>query len=152
MTTEPDMPDARTALLDRVDRSFDDLRAIVDSLDDERLSAPGPEGWSVKDHLAHLVRWDDYLLAVLDGRDGRAELGLAAGEERDTDDINGALHQADAAEPAAEVRRRLVETHGRLTARLRAVDDALLQRRIRVIEGNTHHHYAEHAGWIRSLV
>jgi uncharacterized damage-inducible protein DinB len=35
------------------------LLATVDGLSDELLTEPSLDGWSVKDHLAHLALWDD---------------------------------------------------------------------------------------------
>lgn len=153
MTTESNKPDtgARAALLDRVDRSWNELVATVDALDERQLTAPGPDGWSVKDHLSHLTRWEEYLLARLDGRDGRPELGLESGQEGGEDEINAALQRSDAGRPLEEVRRRLTETHARVAARLETLEAADLEQRLPVIEGNTSGHFAEHTGWIRAL-
>jgi uncharacterized damage-inducible protein DinB len=151
MTNEQDTAAVRTELIGRVQRSWDELQAAVAGLDDHRLSALGPEGWSAKDHLAHLARWEEYMLAVLDGRDGRAELEVDTDERRETDAINAALQKSDAGLPAAEVRSRLAETHARMVARLRSLDGAELTSRLDHIAGNTHEHFDEHAGWIRAL-
>jgi hypothetical protein len=152
MTSEHDSLDVRTELIDRVNRSWDDLRATVDGLDDRRLGAAGRDGWSVKDHLIHLERWEAYLLAELEGRSGRAELGVAEDEENpQADAINQALQVRHASMPAEEVRRRLEDTHARALALLRTVDAAELERRLAWIAGNTHQHFDEHRGWIRSL-
>jgi hypothetical protein len=97
------------------------------------------------------MRWDEYLLAVLDGSDGRAVLGLADGEAADDDAINRMLRLRDADRTAAEVRRLLAETHELVVARLEAVEPAELERRLAHIAGTTHEHYAEHTGWIRAL-
>jgi hypothetical protein len=142
----------RTEMIDRVQRSWDELRAAVDGLDDRQLGTAGPDGWSVKDHLVHLERWEAYLLAELEGRGGRPELGLGEGTESpETDDINEALRASHAQLPAGEVRRRLDDTHARMTALLRTLDAAELERRHAWIAGNTYGHFDEHVGWIRSL-
>ncbi|HYW24602.1 MAG TPA: DinB family protein [Terriglobales bacterium] len=142
----------RTELIDRTQRSWNELRAAVDGLDDAQLGAAGPDGWSVKDHLVHLERWEAYLLAELAGRDGRSELGLAEGTENpETDDINEALRASHAELPAGEVRRRLDDTHARVTALLQTLDAAELERRRAWIAGNTYGHFDEHRDWIRSL-
>ncbi len=146
MTTE------RAALLDSVQRSWDELRATVDALDERQVTVPGPDGWSAKDHLAHVTRWEEYLLALLDGREGRAELGLEDGQDSDTDAINDGLHRLDAGRSTDEVRRRLAETHARVVARLESLGAADRERWRAQIEGNSHEHYAEHAAWIRALM
>src|SRR5438128_8763800 len=33
--------------------------AAIEGLSDEQMSDPSIDGWSVKDHLAHLALWDD---------------------------------------------------------------------------------------------
>ena len=150
MTNEHDTA-VRAELIDRVQRSWDELRAAVDGLDDRQLATAGPDGWSVKDHLVHVERWEAYLLAELEGRDGRPELGVAEGQEPDTDAINQGLQRRHAGTPAGEVRRQLADTHARVTALLRTLEAGELRRRQRWIAGNTHEHYDEHRGWIHSL-
>jgi hypothetical protein len=150
MTNEQDPTAVRADLIDRVQRSWEELRAAVDRLDGRQLDVAGPDAWSVKDHLVHLERWEAYLLAELEGRDGRRELGIAEGEEPGTDAINDAIQRRHAATPSGEARRRLEETHARVVAVLQTVGAAELQRRLRRIAGNTHEHFDEHRGLISS--
>jgi len=153
MTSEHESPAVRAELIDRVQRSWDELRATVDRLDDRQLDATGPDrGWSIKDHLIHLERWEAYLLAELRGRDGRPELGLAEGAESPgTDAINDGLQRQHAGTPAAEVRRKLADTHSRAIEVLRTLDAGELEERLAWIAGNTHEHFDEHAALIRSM-
>src|SRR5215470_20116069 len=84
----------------------------TDLIDRRQPDAAGRDGWSATDHLVHLERWEAYLLAELEGRDGRPELGLAEGAESPgTDAINDGLQRQHAGTPAGEVRRRLADTH-----------------------------------------
>jgi hypothetical protein len=153
MISEHDSDAARAELIDRVQRSWDELRATVDGLDDRQLEATGPDGgWSVKDHLIHLERWEAYMLAGLEGRDGRPELGLAEGAESPgADAINDGLQRQHASTPPAEVRRRLADAHARTIEVLRTLDAGELERRRAWIAGNTHGHFDEHAVLIRSM-
>jgi hypothetical protein len=149
MTSEHRDDDAvRTELIDRVQRSWDELRATVDGLDDRQLAAAGPDGWSVKDHLVHLERWEAYLLAELEGRDGRRELGIPEGEEPGEDDINDALRRRHAGTTAEQARRQMEDTHARVAALLRTLSATELRRRLQRIAGNTHEHFDEHRGWL----
>src|ERR1700730_9693834 len=86
---------ARAALLDRIRRSWDTLQSAVDSLDERRISAPGPEGWSIKDHLAHIAHWEQATLDTIEGRDQRAALGIAEGAEPTEDEVNAGLRERD---------------------------------------------------------
>jgi len=147
----PDPAAARPDLPDRVAHSWDELHEVVAALDDPQLAAPGPDGWSVKDHLVHLARWEEYLLARLDGRDGIAEWGLDPSREWDADSVNAVLQPRDAGVSPAAARARLAGTHARVLERLRTLDQADLERQLPLIEGNTCGHYDEHREWIRAL-
>ena len=154
MTTPPDRPETsavRAALLDDVARSWDDLLDAVDGLDERQLLAPGPEGWSIKDHLAHLSSWERYLLVRLDGREPAAAMGLD-GWPATVDAVNAELQALNGGSSLAEVRRRLDETHAEVLDRLMSLDRAQLDRWLGLIEGNTHAHVREHLAWMRALV
>jgi len=152
MTADSDANVDRTALDERIRRSWEELQAAVGSLDDGQLTAPGPDGWSVKDHLAHLAAWEGYLASAMDGRDGPEGLGLPADHDRNEEAINAALHARDAGRSADEVRRSMTDAHAAVVTRLRTLDQAELERSIRSIEGNTWQHYDEHRGWIAELL
>lgn len=53
------MPEDRNELIQHFERIREGLLAAFDGLPDEALIAPEIDGWSVKDHLAHLGLWDD---------------------------------------------------------------------------------------------
>jgi hypothetical protein len=45
---------SKAVLLERIDHYRLMLEDTIRGLDEEQLSQPGLEGWSIKDHLAHL--------------------------------------------------------------------------------------------------
>jgi hypothetical protein len=47
MTTDSNA--SRAALMESIQRSWDELRATVDGMDEGQLTTPGPDGWAVKD-------------------------------------------------------------------------------------------------------
>jgi len=49
----------RDALLQHYREMREDLLSAVDGLGDELMTEQSLDGWSVKDHLAHLALWDD---------------------------------------------------------------------------------------------
>ncbi len=53
------MGDDKEALLRHYRETRQDLLAALDGLSDAALTEPSIDGWSVKDHLAHLADWDD---------------------------------------------------------------------------------------------
>jgi Mycothiol maleylpyruvate isomerase N-terminal domain len=142
---------SRATLLERIRQSWDALQETVRGLDERRITTPGPEGWSVKDHLAHLARWEGAVLDRLEGRDPLVALGIGEAQERDEDAINAMLQERDASLSTPEVVRLLAQTHARMIARVEAMDTAALERWIGHIQGNTHEHFDEHIGWMRGL-
>ena len=75
---EPTNPKSKAELLMRIRVARSELDLTVAGLDEAALAAPGPEGWSVKDHLAHLAAWARKVLANMDGRTGPEVLGVPA--------------------------------------------------------------------------
>ena len=53
------MAENREALLQHYQDMRDELLAAIAGLSDELMAEPSLDGWSVKDHLAHLAFWDD---------------------------------------------------------------------------------------------
>jgi uncharacterized damage-inducible protein DinB len=141
----------RSALLSGVARSWEELQEAVRGLDDRQLAAPGPDAWSIKDHMAHLAHWERYLVASIEGRDQMAALGLPPDQERSETAINEALQRLDAGRSPEEARHLLLEAHAETVACLEGLDDADLERHRRLIEGNTSGHFDEHRGWIGGL-
>src|SRR2546426_1970749 len=53
------MAEDRDGLLQHYQQMRADLLSAIDGLSDELMTDPSIDGWSVKDHLAHLALWDD---------------------------------------------------------------------------------------------
>ncbi|MCA9829028.1 MAG: DinB family protein [Dehalococcoidia bacterium] len=53
------MPETRRSLLQHFEQSRAALLASIDGLTTAQMLEPTLDGWSVKDHLAHLAFWDD---------------------------------------------------------------------------------------------
>jgi len=53
------MAEDKDALLQHYRHMREELLAAIHGLRDELLTEPSLDGWSVKDHLAHLALWDD---------------------------------------------------------------------------------------------
>lgn len=53
------MPEDRDALLAHFRRMRAALLAAIEDLSDAQMVEPTLDGWSVRDHLAHLALWDD---------------------------------------------------------------------------------------------
>src|SRR5712691_10769769 len=53
------MAEKKDELLQHYRRTREGLMSAINGLSDEQMSEPSLDGWSVKDHLAHLALWDD---------------------------------------------------------------------------------------------
>lgn len=158
----------KEALLRRIHESRGKLEAAVGRLSDAQMAEPGPDGWSAKDHLAHVAIWEESLLALLEGRDREAAMGLAPTPAWDLDAANAAIYERHRGLSLSAVRGLFQETHARVLAALANLTDADLLRPyshyqpneppynpkpvVGWIDGNTWAHYDEHAKWIDEMM
>ena len=160
----------KAELMERIDRARAALEDAIGGASTERLTAPGDDGWSVKDHLAHLAAWRHSLLALLEGRPRHAAMGVdrvtyeTAGEEG----VNAFLYERDKDRPLDEVLAAFRGTHVQVLAALAPLSDLDLLRPyshfqpdeppfnpdpvVGWIEGNTFEHDEEHLGYIERLL
>lgn len=123
----------------------------------------------MKDHLIHIAAWEQSLLALLEGADRRAAMGVGPGVD-ETDAINAAVWTMHRDRTAEEVLDYFRKTHALLMKLLGTMSDADLQLpynhyqandprdpgdnrpAVDWVAGNTYEHYAEHIDWIDHLV
>ena len=160
---------AKNSVIDPIERSWNELNRLVDSLGPIGLTLTGPDGWAVKDHLVHVAAWEHSLVALLKGTDRHAAMGVAF-EVNETDAINAAVWSLHREKTPAQALSYFRETHALLMNVLGGMTDAELQLpynhfqpneprdpdddrpALDWVAGNTYDHYAEHAGWINQLV
>ena len=142
------MAEDRDALLAHYRAMRAELLAAVQGLSDEQLSEPSLDGWSVKDHLAHLALWDEIraseVLRISAGHDSAWRM---SGEQ---DGVYSGLGHALRRElSVAQVKWELATTHQRLL-------DAIAEATPRGLDGSRYAeaglrstHEAAHTGWIR---
>ena len=168
---DDDLPRTKAELLERIERARAALEQTISGLSDAQLVAPGSDGWSVKDHLAHLTTWEQGIAALLERRPRYAAMHLdeqtylTAGE----DDINSIIYEHNKDRSLAEVLAAFEQGHQQVLAALAGLTDADLFKTyshyqpdepgedsgepiLRWIAGNTYEHYAEHEAWIQALV
>jgi hypothetical protein len=97
-------------VLERVHTTWAALHEAIAGLSDQQLTQPGPEGWSVKDHLAHIMVWDSVPIAVLRGEPQHRAFGLdrdAYDRIDSVDQLNAIIYEQFKGVPLAEVRTGL---------------------------------------------
>ena len=163
MAESSPVPREKGQLLTRIREARAALDRTVDRLSEAQLTARGPDGWSGKDHLAHLAAWEGKIVAVMEGRPAHEGLGLDEATYRgaNIDEINAHLHERARARPLPDVLAAFRRTHERLLVALEALPEAELTRPYQSadagdvladgIAGNTYEHYEEHRAAIEAL-
>ena len=60
------MIEDRDALLQHYRKMREELLSAIEGLSDELMTERSLDGWSVKDHLAHIAAWDDVRAAEVE--------------------------------------------------------------------------------------
>ena len=117
-------------LIERANEAWATLEGALASVDEAALTATDGDGWSAKDHLAHIESWERYLLAVLERRSPAAAVGTdpATLGATDGDALNDLLIGPTKAHPLPRVLADLRGTHERLPAAVAAVPEDDLDR------------------------
>ncbi len=163
---------SKAHLMSEIDAAWSELSQTLDRLTEEQLTQiRDAQGWTVKDHLAHIAAWERSVVVYLQGRPRHEGLGVdeALYLTGDEDQINAAVQQKHKDVSAAQALANLRETHGRLLSLIEPLSDDDLYRAsgdyqpedigereerpiIGMIYGNSANHFREHQGWIESLI
>ena len=142
------MAENRDALLQHYRQMREDLLAAMHGLSDELMTEPSLDGWSIKDHLAHLALWDDIRASEVTRISAGHDSAWRMTSEQDAA-FNALGYSLRLALSLDQVRWELATSRQRLldaisTATPRGLDPSLYG------EAALHSmHEGEHAGWIR---
>jgi hypothetical protein len=76
MTSEP-VPASKAELVARIHEARAELEAALTNLSNHQLSGPTDDGgWSIADHLGHIIDWQGQALALLQGKAAHEGVGL----------------------------------------------------------------------------
>ena len=162
-----------TTVADAVERASvarADLEDLIASLSEEQMTSPGPEHWSIKDHLAHLATWELGIVELLGHRPRFAAMQIeeAISQGKSEEEINDLIYRRHAALSLPEVMAEFQTAHQQMLQTLGRLDDGDLFRPyshylpegsegrldpvLYWIIGNTYEHFDEHHGYIRALL
>lgn len=127
---------------------------------DELETAYPPDGWSVKDMMAHIAYWENYALGRLqEAADGSTPQLLGELTDEALDRINQAVLDAGPAQPLAAVQADYARVYQELWTMLQTLPDATddpwwdlwpgPDAPLNLIRYNTTDHYEEHASDLR---
>ncbi len=139
----------RAELMAAEDAGWSELHSLVDSLSPEELERPGyyPEGWSVKDLVAHVGSWLAESGVILD----RIRVGAYRTEEIDVDALNQQFLEAMKDVPTEVVRAQASAARARVLQAWGALP-ALTEEAAFWISKAGAEHYAEHLPRLRKWV
>lgn len=141
------MVENRDMLLRHYQQMREELLSAIDGLRDELLTEPSLDGWSVRDHLAHIALWDDI----------RADevVRISAGQDsawRMTADQEAAfgplMYSLRLALSLAQVRWELARSSQRLRDAIASASPRGLDGSLYGEAGLRSTHEAAHTGWI----
>jgi len=156
-------PSTKSELLERILPAREELLRTITSLSLEDLSRPGHEGWSTKDHLAHVAAWQRMVVAHL--RDGTDHAVLGMGPEvyaaAGLEVLNTRIYELHRNDPASDVLGEFNDACATLKAIASGLSDKQLAAPyweddtrpvIDKIASDSYRHDIEHLEWIEELL
>jgi uncharacterized damage-inducible protein DinB len=142
------MAEDRDALLHHYREMRKELLSAIASLSDEMMTEPSLDGWSVKDHLAHLALWDDIraseVVRISSGHDSAWRM---TGEQDRA--YNALAHDLRLALSLDQARWELATSRQRLLDAISSATPRGLDASLYGEAGLRSGHEAQHTGWIR---
>ena len=167
-----DIQVTKAEMLRRIEEGYKSFNQLISTWTDEQLTKPGPEGWSVKDHLAHLAAWEAGIVALLRKENLWEAMGVdkdVLSKIEDEDEQNALIHDHDQHLSLAEVRAAFEDAHQQLVSTINKLTDADLVKSYRHFQpdepgdddgqpiwprivGHSYGHYEDHTPWIKAIV
>jgi hypothetical protein len=167
----PGMPANKAELLRLIHASRTALEKTLNGLNEAQLTAPGPEGWSIRDHLAHLAAWEQGMVELLHRRNRFAAMQVedAIRQGKSENEINALIYKHHMQLTLPQVLERFQDVHRQMIEAIEGLSEAELfgpydaflpeqergnrpQPVINWIMGNTYQHFDEHRGYIKQLL
>ena len=169
--TQPQIT-TKAELLARLDREWRDLQAVLGQFTAAQMTVPpDPQGWTVKDHVIHLMAWERTAVFFLQSKPRHEGLGVdeAVFWRGNFDEINDIIYRRTKDAALADVLADFRQVHQDLLALIAPLDDDALRLSYRhylpsephkgddgppalyEIYVNSAGHYAEHLPWMQTL-
>jgi hypothetical protein len=142
------MTEGKDALLRHYRQMREELLSAISGLSDELMTEPSLDGWSIKDHLAHIALWDDIRASEVTRIS--AGHGSAWRMTGDQDGVYSALgYSLRLALPLDQVRWELAVSGRRLLDAISSATPRGLDASLYGEAGLRSSHEAVHTGWIK---
>ena len=141
------MSEDKEELLRHYRESRQRLLEAIEGLSEDEMSEPSIDGWSVKDHLAHIALWDDIRAAEVDRISAGYESAWKMTEQQD-DALNHTGYELRRSMSAPQAKWEFENSGHKLI-------DAITRCNARALDGSLYGaaglrsgHVDEHAGWL----
>jgi uncharacterized damage-inducible protein DinB len=141
------MAEDRRALLEHFRAMRAALLAAIEGLSDEQQTDPSLDGWSVKDHLAHVALWDDLRAAEVERISAGHATTLRMNAEQE-EAFNRVAYELRRDLSLEQVRWEVATSRRRLVVAIEAATPRGLDPSLYGEAGLRTTHEAAHAGWI----
>jgi hypothetical protein len=168
-------PANKAEFLPDLARAWAELQKTLDGFSEEQMTQRTDHvGWTVKDHLGHLIAWEEGIIALLkkeprwEAMGVDTELAKSRLVEETEDALNQVMRDRMQELSLAEVRDRLRSANEALKSQVASMDGGELLRGyshfapdepgeetgrpvLGWVVGNSSEHYREHLPWMRAI-
>lgn len=137
----------KEALIEHYHRTRADLLAAIEGIPDDLMVERSLDGWSVKDHLAHIALWDDVRTSDVTRISAGFDTAWRMSGEQD-EAYNTLGHDLRAELSLAQVRWEFAASRQRLLEAISAATPRGLDPSLYGEAGLVSQHEVEHTGWI----
>ena len=165
------LPQNKTEFMEHLHHAWMELQQMLDALSEAQMTTLTDQvGWTIKDHLAHLIAWEQGIVALLNRQPRYPAMGLTTEmtQTQSEDELNEIMRQRFAPRSLSDVRDTLRQTHEALQAALTSLSEADLLKPYAYYQpaepsnddvrpvagwilGNSSGHYLEHLPWMRAI-
>ncbi len=165
-------PQTKAELVEQMQQAWSELEQALDRWTPEQMTELRDQvGWSIQDHLDHLVPWAEGTVALLEHRSRFEAMGIdaATAKSEDFDQLNAVLRSQTPRRSLAETRAAVRAAHDHLLHTVEKLSEADLFKPysfydpsakgensgnpvIGWIVGNSSGHYREHLPWMKAVV
>jgi hypothetical protein len=160
------LPRDKAELLQRIHFEWAALESAIGPLSDEQMGVPDAGGWAIKDNLAHLAAWEQFMrLHYLRGLLPHEVLDIdeATFRKANEDELNAILFERHKYRSISDVLAGLRHSHAQVLAELEQIsfedlmeqhyaDDPEARPLVCWVIYNTYEHYQEHRVTIEKLI
>ena len=156
-------------LAQNIEAAWADLEACLAGLSEKQLTQIcDTRGWSVKDHLTHIIAWEEVLLMLFMDKPVEETLRIPPDKYTIFDDVNEDIRNQWTVFSLDIVLEKLHNIHHQLMAKISPLSEEDLQQPVvkffstvpakekrnmsEFIQAHTDNHYRDHVAWINKLV